>query len=356
MIAAAAAGCLLVAGCGGNEPSNAGDEDAGEDGELTLVQFGGQRVAADAGLFIADERGYFAEEGIEFEYVRMNDASAITNALSTGQLDVAGATITPGTFAAAEQDLGIKIVGDKNFQAPAQGDRPAISATRLGVLPEYDEGDLAATLEALRGKRIAVHSELSIQNVYLSSTLAMHGFSMDDFTITPVLSPDQTAALVNGAIEAAVMQEPYFSQAVNEEIVHEADDFTGSIPEEGASMTALLYSTDMLENEELGQSFMNAYIRGVRDYNDAMYYDTGKDEVVAIVAEAVDVPVESLADAHPAGLDPDQNIGLDWLQECFDYYVSTGEIDYELDINTMVDTRFRDSAIEELGAYEPPAG
>lgn len=341
----------MVAACG----SDGGTDASGNSGELKTVRFGGQKVAADAGLFIADSMGFFKDQGIKFEYTRLNDASAITNSLATGHLDVAGATITPGTFQAVAKGLGIKIVGDKNYQAPANGDRPAVSASRLAVLPKYDKGDIKSTLEALRGKKIAIHSKLSIQIVYLTMLLEKYGFKASDFKITPVLSPDQTAALKNGAIDAAVMQEPYFTQAVEAGIVKQASDLTEELPSEGASMTAVLYSKTFLQNKDTAQKFMNAYIRGVRVYNDAMVYGKDKDKVVKIIAEGTNVPEKSIADSHPAGLDPDQKISLEWLQYCEDFYTKSGDLDAKVNVADMVDTSFRDNAVKELGQYEPPA-
>ena len=337
----------MLAACGGSSE--------GSDSGLKTVNFGGQGVTADAGLYVADAMGYFEDEGLELKYNRLTDASAITNSLATGHLDVAGATITPGTFEAAKQDLGIKIVGDKNFMKPPSGDLPAMSGTRLAVLPQYDKGDLGATFEALKGKKLAIHSNLSIQIVYLGMLLEKYGFSLDDFEITPVLSPDQTAALKGGSIDAAVMQEPYFSAAVADGTVKPVSDMTEELPEDGASTTALLYGRDFMEDKETAEKFMVAYMKGVRTYNDAMFYGKDKDKVVDIIAEATDVPSEQIASTFPPGLDPDQNISLDWLAVCEEFYQENGMFDGDVDPADMVDTSFRDHAIDELGEYEPPA-
>jgi NitT/TauT family transport system substrate-binding protein len=338
---------LLVAACGGNGS-------ASESGGLKLVRIGSQKITADAGLFLADRLGYFKQEGIRVTFNRLDDASAITNALATGRLEVAGATVTPGTFQATAQGLGIKIVGDKNFMAPPRGDLPAMSGTRLGVLPQYDKGNLKATLEALRGKKLAIHSDLSIQIVYLSMLLHKYGMSLDDFDITPVLSPDQPAALKNGAIQAAVMLEPYFSQSVERGIVKPVSDMTEELPAQGVSTTAVLYGKQFLQDKETAQGFMNAYMRGVRKYNDAMFYGKDKAHVIKIIAEETGLPADEIANTYPPGLDPNQQINLDWIQTCEDFYLKQGTLDVRVDPADMVDTSFRDQAIKKLGEYEPP--
>jgi NitT/TauT family transport system substrate-binding protein len=284
----------------------------------------------------------------------MTDAATITNSLTTGHLDVAGATITPGTFQAAAQGLDVKVVGDKNFMAPARDGLPAMSGTRLAVRPEYARADLAATLAALRGKKLAIHSNLSIQVVYLRMLLDKYGFKPSDFQITPVLSPSQTAALKNGAIDAAVMQEPYFSQAVRTGIAKPVSDMTEELPPQGVSTTALLFGKKLLDDRQTGTKFMLAYVRGVRAYNDAMFFGKDKDRVISIIAKAMKVPADEISKSYPPGLDPNQAIDLNWLSTCEKSYRDSGSLDVEVDPAKMVDTSFRDAAIKELGQYVPP--
>lgn len=326
----------------------------GGSGNLTEVRIGSQQVSADAGLFIADERGYFEDEGIKVSYERLDDASAITNALATGHLEVAGATMTPGTFLSAEKDFGIKIVGDKNYMAPPSGKTPAISATRLAVPPESDKGNIDETLKSLKGKKIAIHSDLSIQIVYLAKFLENHGYSLDDFDISPVLSPNQTAALKGGSIDAAVMQEPYLTQAAQNDIAVEVSDLTEGLPG-GVSTAALVFGPDFIDDEDTAQGFMNAYIKAVRDYNDAVYHeaDDKKKEVMQIVSDHTKTPLEDLMNSHPAGLDPDQEIDMDWIQHCSDFYQKTGDLKADVNVKDLVDPKFRESAIKEFGDYEP---
>jgi NitT/TauT family transport system substrate-binding protein len=343
---AVAAVVVAAAGCGQSSESDSGTSE---------VRIGIQYVTADGGLFLANDLGFFREQGISVTFNRMNDAATITNALATGQLEVAGATITPGTFQAAARKLDLKIVGDKNFMSPARGDLPAMSGTRLAVRPQFDKGDLKATLEALRGKKLAIHSKLSIQVVYLGMLLEKYGMSLEDFAITPVLSPDQTAALKNGAIDAAVMQEPYFSQAVRQGIAKPASDLTEQLPAQGVSSTALLYGKQFLENPDLGRKFMIAYVKGVRAYNDALFHGKDKSKVLDLISKNTDVPVADLEKTYPPGIDPDQRIDPSWIKTCHDFYRSNGTLDKDVNVADLVDTSYRDAAIKELGSYEPPA-
>ncbi|WP_199434800.1 ABC transporter substrate-binding protein [Qaidamihabitans albus] len=338
------AAVALLAGCGGAGGGSTGESADG----LTTVRIGSEKVTSDAGIFLADHLGYFEKEGIKVEYVRLKDAPAITNALATGNLEVAGASLAPGVFSALNRDIKIRVVGDK------QSIRPGVSATRFAVKPEYDKGSIEQTLEGLRGKKVAVHSNLSIQVFMLSNLLERHGMSLDDFQITPVHAPDQVSAFRGGSIDAAVMLEPYMTQGTEAGIAKLAADLTEGAPEDGETLTGLLYGKTMLENRKLGDAFMRAYMRGVRAYNNAIFHGKNHDQVVGIIAEEADMPAELIEKTKPVGLDPDQRLDADYLGRLQDFYVHQGILDHPVDVRKLIDTSFAEAAVEQLGKYRAP--
>ena len=62
----------------------------------TVVRFGSVGGLTDAGLYLADDQGYFAAAGLGVQMLRMPNAPSLLTALATGQLDVAGISVTPG--------------------------------------------------------------------------------------------------------------------------------------------------------------------------------------------------------------------------------------------------------------------
>src|SRR5216683_3276765 len=56
--------------------------------EPLKVRWGGQRTLTDAAAFVALDRGYFREEGIDLDYVNFGSASEIVPAVATNQLEV----------------------------------------------------------------------------------------------------------------------------------------------------------------------------------------------------------------------------------------------------------------------------
>lgn len=333
---------VLLAGCGTAESgTSAGKTENG----LTVIRIGSEKVTSDAGIFLADHLGYFKHVGIKIEYVRLKNAPAITNALATGDLEVAGASLAPGIFSAASRHINLKVVGDK------QSIRPGVSATRFAVKPKYDRGNIGATLKALRGKKVAVHSKLSIQMFMLSNLLKRHGMSLKDFQITPVVSPDQISAFHGGSIDAAVMLEPYYTQAVEAGTVKPASDMTEGTPKAGETLTGLLYGKRLLDDRKLGVAFMKAYIRGVRAYNDAAFHGKNRDKVMKIIAEETDMPVSLIKKTSPVGLDPDQRLDPKYIDRLQHFYIDQGQLTKSTDVDKLVDTSYAKSAVKQLGRY-----
>src|SRR5690554_2279744 len=102
-IASAVLLTALVAGCA--QQSEPGDDST----ELTTVRVGWAPAAGVANLFVADELGYFEDEGIDVEFERFQTPPAITSALAGGQVDVGIAT-AGGLIAAVTQSFPIVVL------------------------------------------------------------------------------------------------------------------------------------------------------------------------------------------------------------------------------------------------------
>jgi ABC-type nitrate/sulfonate/bicarbonate transport system substrate-binding protein len=349
LVAVAAVSSAAVAGCGGSAVGDSGGSSGAADGETQVVRIGTQKVTADAGMFIADRLGYFEDEGIDVEYVQLKDAPTITNLLATGGLEVAGASLAPGIFTSVSQGLGLKLVGDRQSMSPG------VSSTRLAVTPAFDKGNIGDTLQALKGKRVAVHSLLSIQLFMLDNLAKQHGMSLADFELVPITSPDQPAAFAGGSIDAAVMLEPYYTDSIEKGLAAPASDMTEGVDPAGETLTGLIYGKEFAKDAALGEAFMVAYMKGVRTYNDAMFHGQDTEEIQKIIAEESDTPLELIQKTSPSGLDPNQNLDPAYIAELQDFYLQQGSLKEEADIDELIDTSFAEKARAELGEYKAPA-
>src|SRR5262249_34970647 len=74
------------------------------------VRVGVQGVGGEIGLYLADARGFFSQEGLDVELVRLQGAPDLIPALATGELQLGGDATNPSLFSAARRDIGVKVI------------------------------------------------------------------------------------------------------------------------------------------------------------------------------------------------------------------------------------------------------
>src|SRR5206468_3066290 len=105
---------------------------------------------SDAGLAIADEKGYFRQEGIDPEMIGFPSTSEMLPAVGTGQVDTVTVGPNPATLNALARGVGLKAVLDTGSF------RPGVQYQSVVVRKElYDRGQ-GRTLPDLRGQSIAI--------------------------------------------------------------------------------------------------------------------------------------------------------------------------------------------------------
>ena len=127
-----------------------------------------------------------------------------------------------------------------------------------------------------------------------------------------------------------------------------AADFMTKPPLE---VSVVLYSKDWMDKQpEQAKAFTVAYLKGVRDYYDAMKGGPKRAEVVEICAKYTSLKDKALYDKIQwSYMDPNAEISLDGLRDQQDWYARQGVVTQKTDVEKMVDRRFLDYALEKLG-------
>jgi NitT/TauT family transport system substrate-binding protein len=316
----------------------------------TPVRFGSVGGLTDAGLYLAEAQGYFAESGVAVQMLRMPSAPALLTALATGSLDVAGISVTPGLFSSIAQGVQIRIVGDK------QSVRPGFSATRLVARKELPGATEAETVAALRGKPVAISAKAASVAMVLRNYLAGFNLTPADVHIVELPYPSMMPALTTGAVDAAVILEPFLSQSIQQGIARLVSDLvaaSGGTAAASSTSVPLVYSETFARDKAGAQNFMDAYLRGVRVYNDAFTRGIDKDRVIALLAKLAKVDVAVVRDGFPAGLDPNGRVNAHFLDECQQYFIQQKFLQQPTDLSKLIDTSFADSTVARLGEYKP---
>ncbi|MFJ8065848.1 ABC transporter substrate-binding protein [Psychrobacillus sp. NPDC096426] len=302
-------------------------------------------AASGAGFYIAKEKGYFADYNIEVEFAQFGNSDEMLPALASGDVDIAGGVSTASFFNAIAQGIDVKIIADKGHNVPGKSYFSFVIGNQMkDEIKEYKD---------FKGKRIAVSSKNSIDEYIYLEMLKHAGLTPDDVEF--VLLGDfgsMLGAIENGSVDAALQIEPLIAQGIENGFHVRFGDTTDYAPE---SQIALVLGSPQFMNDEKNVSlrFMAAYLKGVRDYNDAFIKGKGKAEVIDIMTKYTALKDPALWEkVFVTGLDPDGKMFLDDIVKQYDAYKANGAISGDVDFDKAVDTSVTEKAVEILGAYE----
>jgi NitT/TauT family transport system substrate-binding protein len=213
--------------------------------------------------FIAQEEGFFAEQGIAVELIRIEDHTTTYAGLSSGQIDAVAAALqdAPAFSDSAEAPLVCVLMLDESRGAD-------------GILARRD----IQTIVDLTGRSVAVlHG--SVTHFFLSVLLRDAGLSLDDLEVVDLSAEDAGEAFLLGEVDAAVTWEPWLSQGRQTEHGHVLTD-TSEHP--GLIVDGLLARADVFaERKDDFRAFARAWDAAVA------FYEADPDEAIAIMARHV---------------------------------------------------------------------
>lgn len=336
---------FVAAACGndGDDPTEGAA--GGEIPDLGTIQVGYIPILGFAPYFVAREKGYFDEVGLDVELQQFVSGDPMIAPLSLGQLDVGGGEFGPAMMNAVNQDLDVRIVGALASQPEGLGAVPLLKSASVS-----DEIQSVADLE---GRTVAVNVEMGMAEYLLNKALESDGLSIDDVNLTNIPFPEMPGALARNAVDAAVLPHPLAARAIGDgsaEVLLEGDQITDN-PQNGS----IYFGQRLLEeeNREVGIRFLEAYLKAARDL-----FGEGwtAQENVAAIHTWTEVPVPAIQNGTPYFFEPDGVLNEASLEDIGAYHVGRGytEFDEPLALEEVVTTEFLDEAIARAGQFERP--
>lgn len=309
------------------------------------VRFGSPSAASDAAIYIAKEKGYFREQGIDLEVVPFASGPALVPPLAAGDLEVGGGMFGTSLLNAFARGVKMKIVADKGSS------RKGFDFTWLTVRKDLiDEGKVKTPCD-LKGRKVGVASVQSGAEVNVALALAQCNLTVKDVELVVMTFPDIVAAYANKAIDAAFQAEPTLTRAVEEGLAvpwKASSELYGGV----AQTAVLIFSEPFAKNVEAGKRFMVAYLKGLRDYNDSFVKNKGRKEVVDILVKYTPVKDPKFYDKISMPyLDPDGKMSLEAMKLDIDYFLKSGYVGGKLVLEDILDTQFIEYAAAQLGPY-----
>lgn len=154
-----------------------------------------------AGLYIAEQRGLFAAEGLHVTIVPAISSSTVIADQLAGKYDATLGAYPGYILADALRRADLRILAAASNMAPG------------GFEVMVPAGSPIHSVADLRGKRVGVNALNNIATLLISSLLTNNGVSPADVTFVPIPFPKMAAALKTREVDSAWLVEPYITAA-----------------------------------------------------------------------------------------------------------------------------------------------
>jgi NitT/TauT family transport system substrate-binding protein len=257
VVAAVLAGVLaMVSGCGligGSSDDGGGPTDRVEKSKIRL---GLLPVVDVASVHLAINEGYFSQEGLDVELVSIQGAGAAIPGLvsSNSQFDIVFGNYA--SFFVAEANGVAKDVAGLKFVADGYVAKPNTWMVLAGA------NSTAKKITDLPGKKIAVTTKQSLAEISIRSVLKVNSVDAGQVTFVEMPYTDMAAALSSNRVDAALLAEPFITQAAKDggalRLFDAASGPTAELPIAGYGTTGKFAS----ENPKTVAAFQRAFAKG----------------------------------------------------------------------------------------------
>jgi NitT/TauT family transport system substrate-binding protein len=294
-----------------------------------------------APLYIALDKGYFKELGLDVQLEPLQGGSDAVVQIASGNFDVAAGGAGAGFWNAV--DRGVKFV----VVAPLHTETARQATPLITSKANFDSGKIKSVAD-LKGKKVAVNAKPSATEYWLEKALNTGGLTIKDVDEQVVAFTDVIAALTNGAIDAAMLGEPLVTLAEDKgQVVRIADGF---IPD--FQVTSVYYNADFAKNKpEAAKAFIIAFLKGCRDLQGNGWKD---DANAKIIEKYTKVPADVVKRAATPTCEPNGAIHVDDFMKLQEFLTKRGDLTYAkpVDFKALVDASYVQNALKVLGEYK----
>jgi ABC-type nitrate/sulfonate/bicarbonate transport system substrate-binding protein len=290
-----------------------------------------------AALYIMADRHLPATD-VAVETVRLSGGSEILAQVATGQLNVGGTGMGAAGFNAVAASLPVE------FVAPLHS----------GYVEDYFTVRKASwekeikRIGDLKGRPVALNVRGAAVEWMLEQALKRDGLGLKDVQIKIMPFPDMVPALESGAVEAAILTEPFPTLAEERGVA--LRPLPRPAGAKATPITAIFWNKDWAaKNPELAHKVMLAYVKAARD----LALDNGwkQEKNIDLMVKYTGAKADVIRRARAHVLDPNLEMDPAVLDSMQRLASELGHLKYKelLPVSRLFNFAYRDRAVAELG-------
>ena len=293
--------------------------------DVLKARVGVLRLSSSAPVFIAQEKGYFRDAGLDVELKFFDAAQPIAVATASGDVDFGVTAFTAGLYNLAGKGV-LKVIGGMSREKagfPLIGYFASNNAYAAGLKTPKD----------LAGKRVAVTQVGSSFHYSLGLLADKYGFKLSEVKVLPLQSLSNAAAALKGeTVDAALLPVSTARKLMDDN----GAKLLGWVGDETPwQLGAVFASPKALANKPLVTKLLGALERADREYHDVIL-SAVKDgnapineqtkPLLEIIAKYTNLPVEQVV-GNCAYVDPDGRLDVKNVANQIDWLRSQGFVD-----------------------------
>jgi len=305
------------------------------------VAVGALRFTSHSGSFIAYERGYFADEGLEVEFKFFQAAQPMAVAIASGDVDFGVTAITGGLINLADKGA-VKVIGGVLHE------EPGIDGSAILVSNAAYEAGLTSP-DKLAGHSFGITQTGSSFHYMAARIAEKEGFGVEELKLKPLQKVGAViAALKSGQIDAWAIA-PHIAKALDKagaaKIIGWVNDYAPDY-----QVTTVFTSTENATNRrDLTERFMRALSRGIADFDRVMLNQAADpaatEETVKLIHKYVyaDRPYEKAAPSIKNGamrLNEGARLNLTNVKAQLAWFQAEGLVSESITIDQLVDSSY----------------
>jgi len=302
------------------------------------IVVGALRFTSHAASFVAAERAYFQQAGLDVELRFFQAAQPMAVAIASGDVDYAVTAISGGLISLADKGA-IKVIGG------ALSEEPGIDGQKILASDAAFQAGITSPAD-LAGKKFGISTAGSSFH-YMGSKIAQaEGIEM---RFTPLQKVGAIiGALKSGQIDAWSIVPHIAKPLAGSGAVHIIGSVSDYLP--NYQVTTVFTSANNADIErQKTTDFLAAFGKGATDYNSAMIDNSGGqagvDEMVDLIHKYVytDRPRDKAAPSIINGtmrINEGARLNTASVQDQLGWFQSEGLIDGDITLDTFVDTSY----------------